>query len=105
VAILNEFSSASQYFVITHNRRTALGARTLIGITMAESGVSAKLDVRLGEGGDPDFVAADITPFEDEDVPPEEGIVIPPPPPRRQHGARRTAVRATPSEEVPTAAP
>jgi chromosome segregation protein len=97
VAILNEFSSVSQYFVITHNRRTALGARTLIGITMAESGVSTKLDVRLSEGGDPDFVAADITPFEDEDVPPEEGIVIPPHPPRRQQAAI--------SEEVPNATP
>jgi chromosome segregation protein len=100
VAILNEFSGVSQYFVITHNHRTAAGCRTLIGITMTESGVSTKLDVRLGEGGDPDFVAADITPFEDEDVPTEEGIVIPPHPPRRQHGAVRTAV----SEEVPNAA-
>jgi chromosome segregation protein len=108
VAILNEFSSVSQYFVITHNRRTALGARTLIGITMAESGVSTKLDVRLSEGGDPDFVAADITPVEEEDVPPEEGIVIPPHPPRRQaagSGAGSRAMSETPREEVPNAAP
>jgi chromosome segregation protein len=74
--------------VITHNKNTARGARTLVGITMEESGVSKKIDVRLPDNEDdpvtfvPDL---DRSPFEEEDVEPEAGLYIPPRPPRREN--------------------
>jgi hypothetical protein len=53
---------------------------------MPESGVSKKADMRLASkdasGTD---VAPDITPFEEEDVAPEDGIVIPLRPAKRGH--------------------
>ncbi|MDR3312072.1 MAG: chromosome segregation protein SMC, partial [Spirochaetaceae bacterium] len=84
VDALHEFAGVSQYFVITHNKNTARGARTLIGITMEESGVSKKIDLRFTEDdGNPGVVVPDITPFVEEDVESEAGVVIPPRPPRR----------------------
>ncbi|MBO4639407.1 MAG: AAA family ATPase [Treponema sp.] len=86
VTTLESFANVSQYIVITHNKKTVMGASTMLGITMEESGVSKVIALRL----DQDIkLGAEIdrsqTTFADEDVPEEEGIVIPPRPPRRIH--------------------
>lgn len=85
VTALESFASVSQYIVITHNKKTVMGASTMLGITMEESGVSKmialKLDEDIKRGAEIDRSQED---FEEEDVPDEEGIVIPPRPPKRQ---------------------
>ena len=84
VTVLEGFANGSQYIVITHNKKTVMGASTMLGITMEESGVSKIIALRLDQdikrGADLDN---DIEDFEEEDVPEEEGIVLPPRPPRR----------------------
>ena len=98
VTALTAFANVSQYIVITHNKKTVMGASSLLGVTMEESGVSKIITMRLDddietirknyvEKGD-DFV--------EEDVPPEEGVVIPPRPPRRD----KTAESAPQSQEA-----
>ncbi len=86
VTTLESFANVSQYIVITHNKKTVMGASTMLGITMEESGVSKVIALRLDQdikyGADIDRSA---TPFVDEDVPEEEGVVIPPRPPKRIH--------------------
>ena len=86
VTTLESFANVSQYIVITHNKKTVMGASTMLGITMEESGVSKVIALRLDQdikrGAEIDRTTKD---FVDEDVPEEEGIVIPPRPPRRIH--------------------
>ncbi len=48
VTLLMEFGEKSQFIVITHNKKTVTGAKTLLGVTMEESGVSKLVTVRLG---------------------------------------------------------
>ena len=45
--LLKEFAGASQFIVITHNKRTVAGADVLYGVTMEESGVSKLVAIRL----------------------------------------------------------
>ena len=84
VTTLESFANVSQYIVITHNKKTVMGASTMLGITMEESGVSKIIALRLDEdikiGARVDRNADD---FVEEDVPPEEGTYIPPRPPKR----------------------
>lgn len=84
VTTLESFANVSQYIVITHNKKTVMGASTMLGITMEESGVSKIIALRLDEdikiGAKVD--AAD-TDFVEEDVPPEPDVYIPPRPPKR----------------------
>ncbi len=84
VTALESFASVSQYIVITHNKKTVMGASTMLGITMEESGVSKIIALRLDEdikhGTVVDHNQDD---FKDEDVPAEEGVVLPPRPPKR----------------------
>lgn len=84
VTTLESFANVSQYIVITHNKKTVMGASTMLGITMEESGVSKIIALRLDEdikiGAKVD--AAD-TDFVEEDVPPEPDAYIPPRPPKR----------------------
>ena len=84
VTTLESFANVSQYIVITHNKKTVMGASTMLGITMEESGVSKVIALRLDQdikrGAEIDRSQAD---FKEEDVEEEEGIVIPPRPPRR----------------------
>ena len=91
VTTLESFANVSQYIVITHNKKTVMGASTMLGITMEESGISKVIALRLDQdiklGADIDRSGAD---FVDEDVPEEEGVVIPPRPPRRIHNADGT---------------
>ena len=86
VTTLESFANVSQYIVITHNKKTVMGASTMLGITMEESGVSKVIALRLDQdikrGAEIDRSTND---FVDEDVPKEEGVVIPPRPPRRIH--------------------
>ncbi|MCF7914186.1 MAG: AAA family ATPase [Spirochaetaceae bacterium] len=52
INLLMEFGNSSQFVVITHNKKTVAGARTMLGVTMQESGVSKVIAVRLAENGD-----------------------------------------------------
>lgn len=86
VTALESFSKVSQYIVITHNKKTVLGAKTMLGITMEESGVSKIVQFRL----DKDIKISSITDenseiFVEEDVPLEENAYIPPRPKPRVH--------------------
>ncbi|HEV2291060.1 MAG TPA: AAA family ATPase, partial [Gemmatimonadales bacterium] len=47
--LLEEFKSATQFIVITHNPRTMQSADAVYGVTMQEPGVSTIVGVRLGE--------------------------------------------------------
>jgi len=49
INMLMEFSKTSQFIIITHNKKTAVGANTLLGVTMEESGVSEIMSIRVGE--------------------------------------------------------
>ncbi|MGN0728304.1 chromosome segregation SMC family protein [Treponema sp.] len=86
VSTLRAFGNVSQYIVITHNRKTVMGASTMLGVTMEESGITKVLQVRLDEDTmNGKITFNDQSDFVEEDVQPEEGIVIPPRPPRREH--------------------
>lgn len=79
---LRSFSKLSQYIVITHNRHTIVGtARTMIGITMQESGVSNVLSYPI----DPSIQVAEYEEdgdFVEEDVE-KENVTLPERPPAR----------------------
>jgi len=47
VHMLQEFSQKSQFLIITHNKKTITRAKSLIGITMEESGVSKLITLKL----------------------------------------------------------
>ncbi|MBO4532453.1 MAG: AAA family ATPase [Treponema sp.] len=100
VTTLESFANVSQYIVITHNKKTVMGASTMLGITMEESGVSKVIALRLDQdikrGAEIDRSTND---FVDEDVPEEEGVVIPPRPPRRIHNPDGTIT--DPEKEQP----
>ncbi len=87
VRTLREFANVSQYIVITHNRKTVMGASSMLGVTMEDRGVTKVVQIKL----DDDMlngraVFDDSTEeFVEEEVEPEEGIVLPPRPPRREH--------------------
>jgi chromosome segregation protein len=79
VQLLREFSGTSQFIIITHNRKTVIGAGTLLGVTMEESGVTKVISVRLEND---EVARTDAAPpqaglFEEEDVEYEEGRELP----------------------------
>ena len=45
--LLKEFASASQFIIVTHNKKTIASADSLLGITMEESGISKIITLRL----------------------------------------------------------
>ena len=47
VNMLQEFSAYSQFIVITHNKKTVAAAKTLLGVTMEEPGVSKLVTMRI----------------------------------------------------------
>ena len=47
VNMLQEFGASSQFILITHNKKTVASAKTLLGVTMEEPGVSKVVAVRL----------------------------------------------------------
>ena len=86
VQTLRAFANISQYIVITHNKKTVMGASSMLGVTMEESGITKVVQIKL----DDDTINGRVKyepqeDFVEEDVEPEEGIVIPPRPPRRGH--------------------
>ena len=84
VTALRSFAKLSQYIVITHNKKTVMGASTMLGVTMQESGVSKVMTMRLDKeiSAEPDESGKE---FIEEDVPPEENVYIPPRPAKRIH--------------------
>lgn len=84
VTALRSFSKLSQYIVITHNKKTVMGASTMLGVTMQESGVSKIMTMRLDKDIAPEPEETEKE-FIEEDVPPEENVYIPPRPPKRIH--------------------
>jgi chromosome segregation protein len=86
VHLLREFSDSSQFIIITHNKKTVTGARTLLGVTMEESGVTKLIAVRLeneelaieeGESLSQHELWDSDGSFEEEDVPAEAGRELP----------------------------
>jgi chromosome segregation protein len=80
VHLLREFGSTSQFIIITHNKKTVVGASTLLGVTMEESGVSKLISVRLEHE---ELAELDTEPpqqglWDEEDVETEEGRELPP---------------------------
>jgi chromosome segregation protein len=45
--LLQSFGRKSQFIIITHNKKTVTAAKTLLGVTMEESGVSKVISARL----------------------------------------------------------
>lgn len=84
VTALRSFSKLSQYIVITHNKKTVMGASTMLGVTMQESGVSKIMTMRLDKDIAPEPEETEKE-FIEEEVPPEENVYIPPRPPKRIH--------------------
>jgi chromosome segregation protein len=93
VQVLREFGNSSQFIVITHNKKTATGADSLLGVTMQDAGVTKVISARLKNSGvsedadEPDREEAEPpqqelwdedTVFEDEEVESEEGRELPP---------------------------
>lgn len=88
VTALRSFAELSQYIVITHNKKTVLGAKTMLGVTMEESGVSKIISMRLdrqisADDEDDGEKLPEQADFVEEDVPEEEGIVRVERPPKR----------------------
>jgi chromosome segregation protein len=48
--LVKNFSTKSQFIIVTHNRATMEAADVLYGVTMADDGISKLLSLRLGEG-------------------------------------------------------
>ena len=86
VHALQSFSDMSQYIVITHNKKTVLGASSMLGVTMEEFGISKIIALKL----DQDFSKAKQEVKENppidadyEEIEAEEGIIIPSRPQKR----------------------
>ena len=90
VHTLRSFAKLSQYIVITHNKKTVMGASTMLGVTMQESGVSKIVSISLDKSISTDDSFNEHEEFIEEDVPAEEGVVIPPRPQPRIHNADGT---------------
>jgi len=83
--LLQEFGKKSQFIIITHNKKTVTCAKTLLGITMEESGVSKIISVRLDHSEQRSQKPEDpgaYNPFqselfEEEEVELEEGRELP----------------------------
>ncbi len=64
LSVLEEFSQDSQFIIITHNKHTVTGSKTLLGVTQIEAGVSTTVSYKIGvEKG-----AAVILNSDDEEV-------------------------------------
>ena len=51
VNLLADFGNNSQFVIITHNKKTVAGAKTFLGVTMEESGVSRLISFRVNKDG------------------------------------------------------
>ena len=79
VTALRSFANISQYIVITHNKKTVMGAGTMLGVTMEESGISKVIALRLDD--DIEKIRSEVIQktddFVEEDVEPEQGVILP----------------------------
>jgi len=80
VNLLREFSTMSQFIVITHNKKTVSGANALLGVTMEESGVTKAIAVRLErhQAGEASLIVPADDEFIEEDVEYENGRELSP---------------------------
>ncbi|MDR3301967.1 MAG: AAA family ATPase [Spirochaetaceae bacterium] len=80
VQLLCEFGRTSQFIVITHNKKTVVGAGALIGITMQEKGVTKMIEIKLEnkEEAERQAFRPEADGYQEEDVEPEEGRELPP---------------------------
>jgi chromosome segregation protein len=79
VSLLREFGRTSQFVVITHNKKTVIGADALLGVTMEESGVSKAIAIRLERADKEEIRSPDPDArLDDEEVEYEEGLELPP---------------------------
>ena len=59
--LLKQFTSQSQFIIITHNKRTIQAARAIYGVTMEEKGVSKVVSMKFNsEHDDPDIVSLQL---------------------------------------------
>lgn len=56
LSVLEDFASSSQFIIITHNKHTVMGSRTLLGVTMQERGVSKAISYRMGWEANEDVI-------------------------------------------------
>jgi chromosome segregation protein len=79
VQLLREFGSTSQFIVITHNKKTVIGASTLLGITMQEKGITTTISVKLQheEEAARNALPPVVEPFIEEEIEPEDGCELP----------------------------
>jgi chromosome segregation protein len=78
VHLLREFGKASQFIVITHNKKTVTGAQTLLGVTMEESGITKLISIKLeNEESAATREIINEESFEEEEVEIEEGRELP----------------------------
>jgi chromosome segregation protein len=78
VLTLREFGNASQFIIVTHNKKTMVGASTLLGVSMEEFGVTKVVSVRL-ENNEEAVIEEPILKesYEEEEVEPETGRELP----------------------------
>jgi len=105
VNLLQEFGRTSQFIVISHNKKTVTGARTLLGVTMEESGVTKVVAVRLGHS-DGTVAQSDVVPvptvFQEEDVEYESGTELPPEPEKAEKSRSKAQEPAAESAAADT---
>ncbi len=92
VQALRSFGKLSQYIVITHNKKTVMGAKTMLGVTMEESGISKVITMRLDKDIKTGAEIPEEEPFVEEDVELEENVYIPPRPAKRIHNPDGTII-------------
>jgi chromosome segregation protein len=51
-AAVTDFAKASQFIIVTHNKRTMAAGAQIVGVSMPEPGVSRKIAVRLDDVGE-----------------------------------------------------
>lgn len=83
VQALRVFGKLSQYIVITHNKKTVMGASTMLGVTMQESGVSKIITIRPDVDIKTGASIQEEDNFIEEDIDVNEDAVVPPRPPKR----------------------
>jgi chromosome segregation protein len=47
LSVLDDFSDKSQFIIITHNKNTVMGSKSLLGVTQQEQGVSTMISYKL----------------------------------------------------------
>lgn len=56
LSVLEDFAESSQFIIITHNKHTVMGSKTLLGVTMQERGISKAISYRMGWEADEDVI-------------------------------------------------